>query len=52
MPNGLAGVGFGADDVVPLARSAERQRRAIGNAPRETNATDLEHIYQSALSYW
>ena len=52
MPNGLGGVGFGAGDVGPLARSAERQRRAIGNAPRDTNLTDIEHIYQGALSYW
>ncbi len=52
MPNGLGGVGFGEADVEPLTRSAVRQRRAIGNAPRETNDTDIENIYRNALAYW
>ena len=52
IPNGLSGIGFTEADVAPLAKSAERQRRAVGNAPRETNYTDLENIYRGALAYW
>ncbi len=52
MPNGLGGVGFGAGDVKALANSAARQRRAIANAPRETNQDDIESIYRGALAYW
>ena len=50
-PNGLAGVGFDLQDVAALAKSSARQARAINNAPRETNLTDIENIYTAALSY-
>ena len=50
-PNGLAAVGFAADDVPALAASSARQVRAINNSPRETNLTDIENIYSAALSY-
>ncbi|MFK7855072.1 MAG: hydroxyacid-oxoacid transhydrogenase [Granulosicoccus sp.] len=52
MPNGLNGVGFKEEHVAPLAASSARQGRAIANAPRESNLTDLENMYQGALSYW
>ena len=50
-PNGLAGVGFGREDVPALAQSSARQARAIKNAPRETNLVDIENIYSAAISY-
>jgi len=52
IPNGLSGVGFGADDVKALAESSIRQHRAIANAPRDSNLVDLENIYSAAISYW
>ena len=52
LPNGLSGIGFTETDVEPLAKSAERQRRAVANAPRETNYADIENIYRGALAYW
>ncbi|MGB1310598.1 MAG: hydroxyacid-oxoacid transhydrogenase [Leucothrix sp.] len=52
MPNGLSGVGFGVDDVKPMAASSVRQTRAIANAPRESNQIDLENIYTDAIRYW
>ena len=51
VPNGLAAVGFGPDDVPALAASSARQARAIANAPRETNQQDIENIYAAAISY-
>ena len=50
-PNGLQGVGFGADQVAALAASSARQARAIANSPRETNLVDIENIYAAAMSY-
>ncbi|MDJ0776941.1 MAG: hydroxyacid-oxoacid transhydrogenase [Gammaproteobacteria bacterium] len=50
-PNGLAGVGFGREDIPALAQSSARQARAIKNAPRDTNLVDIENIYAAALSY-
>ncbi|NND91703.1 MAG: iron-containing alcohol dehydrogenase, partial [Granulosicoccus sp.] len=52
MPNGLTGVGFDERHVPALASSSIRQARAIANAPRESNITDLQNMYRSALSYW
>jgi len=52
LPNGLSGVGFAASDVKRLAESSIRQGRAIANAPRESNLTDLENMYSGALNYW
>jgi len=51
VPNGLEGVGFGAEDVAALAVSTVRQVRAIANSPRETNLVDIENIYAAAMSY-
>jgi len=52
MPNGLSGVGFSPEDLPDLTKSAIRQKRAIANAPRESNETDIFNIYQNAVSYW
>jgi hydroxyacid-oxoacid transhydrogenase len=52
MPNGLQGVGFAATDANALADAVMNQRRAIGNAPRETNRDDAAAIFKSAMSYW
>jgi len=52
MPNGLKAIGFTEEHVNALAESSVRQGRAIANAPRESNQTDLENMYSGALSYW
>ena len=52
MPNGLKGIGFGDEHIKPMTESSIRQARAIGNAPRETNAIDIENIYRDALTLW
>ncbi len=52
MPNGLGGLGFTASDAGALAESASRQRRAIGNAPRETGPEQIRAIFERAVAYW
>jgi len=52
LPNGLEGVGFNESDIQSLAESAYRQKRAIANAPRDSNMVDLENMYRGALRYW
>jgi alcohol dehydrogenase class IV len=52
MPNGLQGIGFAATDAVALADAVMNQRRAIGNAPRETNRDDAAAMFENAMSYW
>lgn len=52
IPNGLESVGFTVDDATALADSAVRQKRAIGNAPRETTRDDAVDIFRGAMRYW
>ncbi|MEM7225163.1 MAG: hydroxyacid-oxoacid transhydrogenase [Pseudomonadota bacterium] len=54
MPNGIGGLGYGEDDVGELATLCKRQRRALGNAPRDIDleGDDLNRLFAGALSYW
>ncbi len=52
VPNGIGGVGLTRKDAAALAESAMRQRRAIGNAPRETAVEDVQRIFEQAVAYW
>ncbi|KAA3623801.1 MAG: iron-containing alcohol dehydrogenase, partial [Proteobacteria bacterium] len=51
-PNGLGGLGFGADDLPAMAASSARQKRAIANAPRIASEDEIQSIYANAMSYW
>ena len=52
VPNGLGALGYSEADAPALAASAIRQRRAIGNAPRDADQTDVENIFRGAVGYW
>lgn len=52
LPNGLGGMGLAKSDAGSLADSASRQKRAIGNAPRDTSRDDVQAIYEGAVNYW
>jgi len=52
MPNGLGGVGLSVNDSDALADTAATQRRAIGNAPRDTSHEDVAAIFANAVEYW
>ena len=52
IPNGLAGVGYGEQDIGALTSGAFVQQRLLGNSPRDVSAQDLAGIFASALRYW
>ena len=52
MPNGISGVGYGANDIKDLAEGAFMQKRLIHNAPCEITQESLELIYTNASQYW
>lgn len=52
IPNGLADVGLTDSDAPALAESAMRQRRAIGNAPRDMAQQDVQTVFERAVRYW
>lgn len=52
MPNGIADIGYGDDDIGSLAQGAFMQQRLLGNAPCEVSMDDLETMYKHAIRYW
>ncbi|MCX5745991.1 MAG: iron-containing alcohol dehydrogenase [Proteobacteria bacterium] len=52
MPNGLAGVGYGAPDLDALVDGTLPQRRLLANAPCEVDAACARALFASAMVYW
>ena len=52
IPNGISGVGYGAQDIPALTEGAYPQRRLMDNAPLEVSREALADLYRGALSYW
>ena len=52
MPNGISGVGYGADDIPALTAGAYPQRRLLDNAPCGIDRDALSGLFQDALRYW
>ena len=52
MPNGLAAVGFEADDVDALVRGTLPQHRVTKLSPRPAGPEDLKELFVGALRYW
>ena len=51
-PSGLENLGFTTEQTDQLAESAFRQKRAIDNAPRDSNLVDVTNIFANARGYW
>lgn len=51
-PNGLAAIGFGANDSGALAEGAYPQQRLLANSPRPVSKDDLGQLFRDALRYW
>jgi hydroxyacid-oxoacid transhydrogenase len=52
MPNGLAAVGFGPDDVDALVAGTIPQHRVTKLSPRPASEDDLRQLFLGAMSYW
>jgi hydroxyacid-oxoacid transhydrogenase len=52
MPNGLAAVGFGPDDVDRLVAGTRPQHRVTRLSPRPADDRDLERLFLDAMRYW
>lgn len=52
MPNGLAAVGYGPDDVDRLVEGTLPQHRVTKLSPRLAAAHDLRHLFLDAMTYW
>ena len=52
IPNGLAAVGYGKDDVPDLVDGAMKQQRLLATAPREVTEEDAAGILERSLELW
>jgi hydroxyacid-oxoacid transhydrogenase len=52
MPNGLAGVGLGPDDIDALVAGTVPQHRVTKLSPRPASESDLRELFLSAMHYW
>lgn len=52
IPNGLAAVGYTAQDAPALAEGTLPQHRVTKLSPRPADRGDLEALFRDALSYW
>jgi hydroxyacid-oxoacid transhydrogenase len=52
IPNGLAAVGYGKDDVDDLVEGAMKQQRLLATAPREVTEEDAAGILERSLELW
>lgn len=52
MPNGLAAVGFGPDDVDALVAGTVPQHRVTKLSPRPASEDELRQLFLGAMSYW
>jgi hydroxyacid-oxoacid transhydrogenase len=52
MPNGLAAVGFGEEDLDTLVDGTLPQHRVTKLSPRPASAGDLRDMFRNAMTYW
>ncbi len=52
IPNGIAAVGYDADDVDLLVEGTLKQQRLLATAPRDADADDLAGILHRSLELW
>ena len=52
MPNGLAAVGYGPDDMPALVEGTLPQHRVTKLSPRPASADDLAGLFAGAMRYW
>jgi alcohol dehydrogenase class IV len=52
IPNGLAAVGYGEDDVDDLVEGTMKQQRLLATAPRDVTAEEAAGILRGSLELW
>lgn len=52
LPNGLAGVGYGEEDIEALVEGTLPQHRVTKLSPRPASADDLRALFRDAMTYW
>jgi len=52
LPNGLAAVGYGDNDVDDLVAGALQQQRLLATAPKDVTPDDLAQVIRASMAHW
>ena len=52
IPNGVAAVGFGENDIPDLVDGTMKQQRLLATAPRDVTEDDIAGIFRRSMSLW
>ncbi len=52
IPNGMAALGYGDEDVSALIDGTLKQQRLLVNCPRSVGAEELQQIIHNSFEYW
>ena len=52
IPNGIAAVGFGDENVADLVAGTMKQQRLLATSPREVTEDDLAGIFRRSMELW
>lgn len=52
MPNGVAAIGYSADDFGDLVEGTMKQQRLLATAPKDVTEQDIHDIFEGSLHLW
>ncbi|MBM82085.1 MAG: alcohol dehydrogenase [Planctomycetaceae bacterium] len=52
MPNGIAAVGYTADDIPALVEGTLPQHRVTKLSPKEAGSAELAHLFEDSMTIW
>ena len=52
LPNGIGGVGYGAEDIPNLVKGTLPQQRLLVMSPKPVGEAELTQLFKDALCYW
>jgi alcohol dehydrogenase class IV len=52
IPNGISGVGYGADDVADLVPGTMKQQRLLATCPRPAGEEEVAAVLRESLVNW
>jgi hydroxyacid-oxoacid transhydrogenase len=52
IPNGLAAIGYGVEDIPRLVEGTLPQHRVTKLSPRPASEADLAHLFEESMQSW
>jgi hydroxyacid-oxoacid transhydrogenase len=52
IPNGVAELGYGTEDIRPLVEGTLKQQRLLVNCPRDVGGEEIEQVIRDSMEIW